>query len=92
MRITGSTCLRCLRNFATRTRLLRHVLYRSKICASYYNQSVPIVDVESFKIAEQDTANDDKVLRKNGFSIYHSETPSVVLSGPKGFLRDLPDP
>ena len=87
-KIANSTCLRCLRNFGTRSRLLRHVLHRCKLCAKYYSLYVPNMDIEEFKVAEHQTAEDDKNLKKNGFSILYSQIPSVVLSGPKGFIRE----
>ena len=72
----------------TRTRLLRHILYRNKSCQNYYNLCVVDADKAVFDAAEHDTAEHDKNLRKQGFSIYFSDIPSTTLPGPKGFIRE----
>ena len=72
----------------TRTRLLRHILYRNKYCQKYYDQVVPDADKAIFDAAEHDTAEHDKNLRKQGFNILFSDIPSTTLPGPKGFLRE----
>ena len=87
-KIIGSVCLCCLRSMGTRTRLLRHILYRNKSCQNYYNLCVADADKAVFDAAEHDTAEHDKNLRKQGFSIYFSDIPSTTLPGPKGFIRE----
>ena len=72
----------------TRTRLLRHISYRTKHCQKCYDHVVPDADKAVLDAAEHEAAEHDKNLRKQGFSILFSDIPSTTLPGPNGFSSE----
>jgi len=82
LRIAGSVCAACMKDFRTRNRLYHHLHCNSKRCGKYYMQNVPVLDNDTYKKEEAATAADEKALKAQGKPAFFAELPVIRLPGP----------
>jgi hypothetical protein len=58
-KMSGSVCFGCMRDFETRSRCLRHVLYRVKACENYIFWNVQDLEEDVLVRVEAQTNRDD---------------------------------
>ena len=80
--IAGTSCLACMKQYNTRSKLLHHVSFRSAHCEQYYLHTIIPMPAEAYDKAEADTAKARTLLKRQGRSPQYSPLPVVRLIGP----------
>lgn len=82
MRLEGSQCLGCMKDFRNRCRLFHHLSCNSPKCGQYYLNTQPLLDDETFKQQEAISAKIERTLKAQGRHAFFAELPVIRLVGP----------
>jgi len=75
LRVQGSQCLSCLKNYFNREKLCHHLKHSSKKCARYYMARVPILPPDVLKAEDAATAALTAKLKASGRDHKYAELP-----------------
>ena len=81
-KIVKTSCLCCMKQFHTRSKLHHHIAYLNKKCRRYYFEHVCDCDPEEVSILEDiETVNVRKLVKSGRSKIYHPLKP-IRIPGP----------